>query len=222
MKAYAIGRRGAARDYVDIEAAISRGGITLADIIAAAKSRFVLEGDCVFSDRLFLQQLVYTDDIHDTDLLTSPGTSFAEVERSLRSIVAQYIKDQLFVTRGAPEEVTLPDDIAELLWSYDPDKVDRQADAEIVVMAVLRLGSWEQIRWLFSYYGMDDVRRIIEKDYFGYRTLPVSIRVFWGTVFWPDSPPPELADSREQWRQTRLVVPSAALFVEAERLGRSL
>ncbi|HYA44348.1 MAG TPA: nucleotidyl transferase AbiEii/AbiGii toxin family protein, partial [Acidimicrobiales bacterium] len=33
MKAYALGRRGTARDYVDIEACVSRGGVTLDDII---------------------------------------------------------------------------------------------------------------------------------------------------------------------------------------------
>jgi hypothetical protein len=95
MKAYTLGRRGTARDYADIEAAISRGGVTLADIIAAAKSRFVLDGECMFSERLFLQQLVYTEDVDDTNSLTSLGTSFAEVEHSLRSIVAQYTKGQI-------------------------------------------------------------------------------------------------------------------------------
>lgn len=95
MKAYTLGRRGTARDYVDIEAAISKGGVTLADIIAAARSRFVLDGESVFSERLFLQQLVFTEDVDDADSLTSLGASFAEVERSLRSIVARYAKDQL-------------------------------------------------------------------------------------------------------------------------------
>jgi len=116
---------------------------------------------------------------------------------------------------------------------------------------------------------MDAVQRIIEKDSFGARTLPVSIRTFWGNVFWPELPPPELTDRLERWRPTRpqttrdsarkevarrlrevvaasglsqqsfaallgtsqprlssyltgKVVPSATLFVRAERLGSSL
>jgi predicted XRE-type DNA-binding protein len=99
--------------------------------------------------------------------------------------------------------VTLPADIAELLWSYDADRVDPKANVETVVMAVLRLGTWDQIRWLFSHYGLAAVQQVIEKDYFGARTLPVSIRAFWSNVFWPDSPPPELTDHRERWRPTR-------------------
>jgi hypothetical protein len=99
--------------------------------------------------------------------------------------------------------VTLPDTIADLLWSYDSKRVDPQVNAKAVVMAVLRLGTWDQIRWLFSYYGFDTVQQIIKDDYFGARNLPVSIRAFWGNVFWPTSPPPELSDRRERWRPTR-------------------
>lgn len=95
MKAYTIGRRGTARDYADIEAAISLGGLTLSDIITAARSRFVLDGESVFSERMFLQQLVYTEDVDDADSLTALGVSFVEIERSLRFTVAQYVKGQV-------------------------------------------------------------------------------------------------------------------------------
>ena len=95
MKAYTVGRRGAARDYVDIEAAITRGGVRLDEIIAVAKSRFVLDGEPVFSERLFLQQLVYTHDIEDSGSLEVLGVPFADVERSLRSLVAEYLRRRL-------------------------------------------------------------------------------------------------------------------------------
>jgi hypothetical protein len=92
MKAYAIGRRGAARDYVDIDAAISKGGASLDQIISAATSRFVLDGESVFSERMFLQQLVYTEDLEDKESLATIGVSFEEAERSLRLIVADYVR----------------------------------------------------------------------------------------------------------------------------------
>ena len=37
----------------------------------------------------------------------------------------------------------------------------------------------------------DDVVSVIERGYFGMRTMPLSGRDFWGCVFWPESPPPE-------------------------------
>lgn len=115
--------------------------------------------------------------------------------------------------------MTIPDAVADLLWSYDTNRVDPESDPELVVMAVLRLGTWDQIRWLFSNYGMDAVRQVIEKDYFGARTLPVSIRAFWGNVFWPESPPPELTDRMERWRSTRSQTMRASARVEvAQRL----
>lgn len=95
MKAYTLGRRGVARDYVDIEAAVTRGGLRLGEIIIAAKSRFIKDGEPVFSERMFLQQLVYTEDIEDAGTLDGIDVPFAEVERSLRALVARYAKEEL-------------------------------------------------------------------------------------------------------------------------------
>jgi len=92
MKAYTIGRRGAARDYVDIDAAINKGTVSLDQVISAAKSRFVLDGESMFSERMFLQQLVYTEDLEDKESLATIGVSFEEAERSLRLIVADYVR----------------------------------------------------------------------------------------------------------------------------------
>jgi predicted XRE-type DNA-binding protein len=99
--------------------------------------------------------------------------------------------------------VKLPGDIVDLLWSYDQRKIDAAKDAKIVIMCVVRLGNWDQVKWLFSTYGWGTVKAAIEEDYFGARTLPVSVRAFWGNLFWPQSPPPELTDKRERWRSTR-------------------
>ncbi|MGC8463648.1 MAG: hypothetical protein ACP5P9_08275 [Acidimicrobiales bacterium] len=47
-------------------------------------------------------------------------------------------------------------------------------------------------------YGRDVVIGVIERDYFGMRTLPLSVRNFWVCVFWPDSLPSEHADPKER------------------------
>lgn len=59
-KAYAIGRRGTWRDYVDIFFLI-KAGISLEKIIEEAETRF----DRNFSEKLFLEQLSYFGDIKD-------------------------------------------------------------------------------------------------------------------------------------------------------------
>ena len=119
--------------------------------------------------------------------------------------------------------MTLPRDIADLLWSYDAQKIDLEADAKIVIMCVVRLGNWDQVEWLFSHYGWDKVKQVIGEDYFGTRSLPVSVRAFWGNLFWPDLPPPELADTRERWRPTRSqsIEQQAAMEVR-QRLEKAL
>lgn len=65
MKAYTIGRRGAIKDYVDLWAGISEQVATLAEIIAFANEKYA----DAFNDRLFLEQLLYLDDVADEVLM---------------------------------------------------------------------------------------------------------------------------------------------------------
>lgn len=97
----------------------------------------------------------------------------------------------------------VPPDIADLVWNYDIGSLDPEAASKVAIFSALRLGSWDQIKRVFSLYGRERVKAVIEQDYFGDRTLPVSVRALWGNVFWPDSPPPELAEPMERWRPTR-------------------
>lgn len=65
MKAYAIGRRGSYKDYIDLYFIISEGLASLEEIINISEKKFGLE----FNSRLFLEQLTYLEDIEDTDIL---------------------------------------------------------------------------------------------------------------------------------------------------------
>lgn len=60
-KAYAIGRRGAWRDYVDVYYGLSRNIISLPNLIDETEERF--RG--AFSKKLFFEQLTYFKDIND-------------------------------------------------------------------------------------------------------------------------------------------------------------
>lgn len=106
MKAYALGRRATYRDYVDLYFVLTRGLVSLETLIQDASARFVLNGEPLFSPRLFLQQLTFADDIQDKaaalDLVRQPqgsqwtaqGTAGAasELEDFLRGEVARYLR----------------------------------------------------------------------------------------------------------------------------------
>jgi hypothetical protein len=64
-KAYTIGRRGSLKDYVDIFFIISGGFIGLDGIIELAEKKYGHE----FNSRLFLEQLVYLNDVEEEKLL---------------------------------------------------------------------------------------------------------------------------------------------------------
>lgn len=86
-KAYAIGRRGEYRDYVDIFFIIKKG-FNLENIIRDAERKF--KG--AFSSKLFLGQLVYFDDLGDFTVdFIGRKYSLAEIKRYLEQTVSEYL-----------------------------------------------------------------------------------------------------------------------------------
>ena len=61
MKAYALGRRQSLKDYIDLYEIFSRKLFDLEGTITDAKNKY--KG--LFTDRLFLEQLLYIDDLED-------------------------------------------------------------------------------------------------------------------------------------------------------------
>lgn len=64
-KAYSIGRRGTYKDYVDLYFILSERHSSLNEILEISEKKFGNE----FNDRLFLEQLVYLEDIEDIDII---------------------------------------------------------------------------------------------------------------------------------------------------------
>lgn len=64
-KAYTIGRRGSLKDYVDLFFVLSGGYTTLDQMMELAEKKY--GGD--FNSRLFLEQLIYLDDVEDVDII---------------------------------------------------------------------------------------------------------------------------------------------------------
>lgn len=105
MKAYALGRRAAFRDYVDLYFILRSTAITLDSLVRDCERKFVLGSQRVFSTKLFLEQLVYTEDIQDRDaalrLLPKQDDTTAEsVCRFLREAVDHYVQRELGDTGG--------------------------------------------------------------------------------------------------------------------------
>jgi len=85
-KAYVIGRRPEYRDYVDLFV-ILKNGFSLKKIISDAKEKFGGE----FSEKLFLSQLIYFDDLKDfTVEYIKDAYNRKEIESFFRQIVLNY------------------------------------------------------------------------------------------------------------------------------------
>lgn len=64
-KAYSIGRRGSFKDYVDMYIGLKNNHTTLARVIELAMKKY---GE-TFNDRLFLEQLLFLDDVEEIKIL---------------------------------------------------------------------------------------------------------------------------------------------------------
>lgn len=97
MKAYTIGRRTSFRDYVDLYYLLSQNNINIKRIIKECGQKYVLEGETVFSGKLFLQQLKYTEDIHDKketeQLLFDKTVTLEKIESYLNAKVYEYLSE---------------------------------------------------------------------------------------------------------------------------------
>ncbi len=53
------------------------------------------------------------------------------------------------------------------LWPYfqefDPQRLDREADADLIIQRTLEYGTWEEIRWLIEFYSVERVRKFLRR-----------------------------------------------------------
>lgn len=87
-KAYTIGRRGEFKDYVDLYAGLRGGHGSLGEMLALAAEKY---GDA-FNDRLFLEQLVYLDDVEEAEIRMKSGQ--APTKKELVEYFSKLIQNQ--------------------------------------------------------------------------------------------------------------------------------
>lgn len=97
MKAYALGRRTTFRDYIDLYFLLRNGWSSLPELISNADRKYILDGQRLFSPKLFLEQLTYTEDIEDKEAafnLLREIVTTEEVETYLRQQVSAFLGRQ--------------------------------------------------------------------------------------------------------------------------------
>lgn len=92
MKAYTIGRRGEYRDYFDLYILFKNHIINLSNLISEAKNIY----KSVFDEKIFLQQLVYFEDLPNFEIIP-PGKGVlipppSEIRQYFEGLVDNYLK----------------------------------------------------------------------------------------------------------------------------------
>jgi len=93
QKAYAVGRRGAYRDYYDLFAILNQKYLTIGEVIKMTEKIF----GSIFNPKIFLEQLVYFDDLTDFEILAVDKDQKIvdknEVERFFQLLVTKFLKN---------------------------------------------------------------------------------------------------------------------------------
>ncbi len=91
QKAYAIGRRGEYRDYFDLYTILKNEYIDFGELIKLTKKTY----ENVFDEKLFLEQLVYFDDLSNFEIIPVPDVLVPEIEdvkRYFEELVKTYLE----------------------------------------------------------------------------------------------------------------------------------
>lgn len=112
----------------------------------------------------------------------------------------------------------LPDYFERLFRNYNFQKIDTEEHAKMIIKTTLVLGTWEQILWLFEFYGKDKIGDVFREDLRGLRELPEPVVNLWGLLFLDDqqnideSERQEAGSKRKKWSCRRRVPVDVHLF----------
>ena len=93
----------------------------------------------------------------------------------------------------------IPRDLWPYFQEYDPQLLDCNQDADLIIQRTLEFGTWGEIRWLVAADGMDRIRRFLRLH--GERMLSAVTFNYWrkllGVRRWRRSP--FAAEARQVW-----------------------
>jgi hypothetical protein len=100
--------------------------------------------------------------------------------------------------------MSLPESVASIFWNVDPERLDEERDAKLIISTVLLRGGEVALTWLFRTYGSDRVRTVVVEDARGLRTMPESVLRLWLRVLAPGLEVAAPTTTRQRWAPRRV------------------
>lgn len=100
----------------------------------------------------------------------------------------------------------LPHSLYPLFHRYDPEQLDVERNASLIIGTVLQLGCWADIEWCFETYGWERIRSwIVSPQAIG--VLAPATEWFWTLILLgaPRTPPAGFGEQRPDRSGARLV-----------------
>lgn len=97
----------------------------------------------------------------------------------------------------------IPPTVSNLVWNVQPQALNPQRDADLLIGSVLARGGHAAVQWLVHQYGIERITAWLLADTDGLRTLPASERRFWLLVLAPARLPEPTQSVHQRWSPTR-------------------
>lgn len=55
----------------------------------------------------------------------------------------------------------VPKFLQSVLWSYNLKELDIQSDKTLIITQVLNYGDWKDLKWLYSIYTEEDIKKVV-------------------------------------------------------------
>jgi hypothetical protein len=98
-------------------------------------------------------------------------------------------------------EKGIPNRLRPFFKEYNPDRLDLEQDANLIIQRTLEFGDWEDVRWLFRRYGRRRISAYVRR--YGQRGLSRVTFNYWrrllGITKWRKPPFDSLQD--ELWNR---------------------
>jgi hypothetical protein len=57
----------------------------------------------------------------------------------------------------------IPERLKPYFQEYDTEQLDFKQDANLVIQRALEFGTWDEIRWVFEFYGVKRIRLFVRQ-----------------------------------------------------------
>ncbi len=116
---------------------------------------------------------------HNVNYIILSGISYKKAAKNYNPVssVSLPVEEFLIMQNSTKKPTKIPASLERLFQEYEFKNVDVNSYANTIIERTLELGTWEELHWLFHYYGLQRIIEYLKR--FGDRRLSKITFNYW-------------------------------------------